>query len=211
MAKERCLRVSHLTNNTSQLDNLPGDSLRLFEVSQPHLRNMLRQGGVNWQDYDDLIQETYVGFLHFLQKPDKEVDSSVTLLPVLIDIMKKRICDYRSRKRWKAQSLGGTDAQKKMAAILEPRQRDSVAEAKSAWERHPNLEDQVILNLRSKMEAKAFCILNRRRTGNPPTLQTLANELQLSVGKVHKLEALGKEMFQAEFEKLLGSAINKAR
>ena len=81
----------------------------------------------------------------------------------------------------------------------------------SAWERHPNLEDQVILNLRSKMEAKAFCILNRRRTGNPPTLQTLANELQLSVGKVHKLEALGKEMFQAEFEKLLGSAINKAR
>ena len=89
----------------------------------------------------------------------------------ITDIMKKRICDYRSRKRWKAQSLGGTDAQKKMAAILEPRQRDSVAEAKSAWERHPNLEDQVILNLRSKMEAKAFCILNRRRTENPPTLQ----------------------------------------
>ena len=204
-------KVSHPTSHLSELGPLPGDGLRVFEASQPHLRTMLKRETVRPQDYDDLIQEAYLGFSAFLQKPKAEIDTSVTLLPVLLDIMQKRISDYSTRKRWKPQSTGGTDAQEMMEAVIESRERDSVVEAKSAWERHPGLEDQTMRNLREQMDTDAFYILTRRRTELPATLQALANELKLSIGKVHRLETLGKEMFQVEFEKLLKSAINKPR
>lgn len=203
--------MSQITNNIAELANFPGDGLRLFEVSQPHLRNMLKRASVCPQDYDDLIQEAYLGFLHFLQRPQGEINSSVTLLPVLVDIMKKRISDYRSRKKWKLQSVGGTDAQMKMAAVREPRPRDTVMEAKSTWGRHPYIEEQTLQNLENEMAPDAFYILSRRRDEDPPTLRDLAQELQISIGKTHKLEAQGNVIFQAEFKKLLGLAIDKPR
>ena len=203
--------MSQITNNIAELVNFPGDGQRLFEVSQPHLRNMLKRASVCPQDYDDLIQEAYLGFLNFLQRPEGKINSSVTLLPVLIDIMKKRISDYRSRKKWKQQSIGGTDAQMKMASVQEPRLRDTVMEAKSTWARHPHLEEQALQNLRTEITPDAFYILSRRREENPPTLRDLAQELKISIGKTHKLEAQSNAIFQAEFKKLLGSAIDKPR
>ena len=203
--------MSQITNNIAELVNFPGDGPRLFEVSQPHLRNMLKRAGVCPQDYDDLIQEAYLGFLHFLQKPQDEINSSDSLLPVLIDIMKKRISDYRGRKKWKQQSVGGTDAQVKMAGVSEPRPRDTVIEAKSTWARHPYLEEQALQKLQKEMEPDAYYIVSRRREDNPPTLRELAEEMKISIGKTHKLETQGNAAFQAEFKKLLDLAIDKPR
>ena len=87
--------------------SLPGDASRLFQVARPHLGNMLRRAAIDTQDHEDLLQETYLGFLTFLQRPETKLDCSRSLLPVLIDIMQKRICDYRSRNRWKYHSAGG--------------------------------------------------------------------------------------------------------
>jgi|GEM_PF-4703087 len=203
--------MSSSDNSSPTSTSLPEDASRLFQVARPHLGNMLRHAGVDSQDHDDLLQETYVGFLTFLQSPDTEVDTSRTLLPVLIDIMKKRISDYRNRNRWRSQSAGGTDAQRQMAAVEEPKKRDTIAEALSTWDRNPQLEQKVWDRLQQLLSADEYYILRRRHTQTPPTLQALADELNMSIGKLHKLEASAKQMFQSEFERQMIAELDSPR
>ena len=205
------LLMSDSDGMSPNFDSGEGDATRLFQLARPHLSNMLRHSSVGVQDHEDLLQEAFLGFLRFLQQPANENVSRSNLLPVLIDILKKRISDYRNRNRWKSQSAGGTDAQLKMAAVEQRNKRDTVAEALSTWERRPQIVDRVLKQLKKELAPKEFHVLERRREENPPTLQDLADEMKISIGKVHRMEAHAKKMFQSEFERQIVAELDLPR